>query len=346
MFVFVIHKNFDEFNDTGIRVIPVKQHIKFGGLAGAILKSRIEAGIINKFIRENDIKFIEVPDWSGLAAFMKLDCKVVIKYNGSDAYFCHLEGRTQKKKNFYYEYLNIRRSQIHIFVSQYTAGVTLDLFRLPKLKYRVLPNAINLENFELQNKTENTFGERQKVFYFGTLIRKKGCLELPGIFNELLKIYPGAELLLAGGDVRDAQTGNESTWQMMVPQFDDISKVKYLGTLPYSDVRKLLIEADVCVFPSYAEAMPMTWLESMAMQKAVVASNIGWAREVIDDGIEGFLVHPADHKGFASRISELLANSELRKTMGEKARMKIESKFDITKVARSHIEIYNSILSA
>jgi glycosyltransferase involved in cell wall biosynthesis len=57
--------------------------------------------------------------------------------------------------------------------------------------------------------------------------------------------------------------------------------------VPYSEIQVHINATTVCVFPSFVEALPVTWIEAMALPKAV-SSNIGWATDVIDDGINGF----------------------------------------------------------
>ena len=54
---------------------------------------------INKAIATDKIDLLEAPDWTGITAFMKLNVPLVIRFHGSDAYFCHLEKRKQKLKN-------------------------------------------------------------------------------------------------------------------------------------------------------------------------------------------------------------------------------------------------------
>ena len=339
--VFVLHKSFERFQEDGIDIIPVRSAIKMRGLPGVYLIGRDIARTINKYIAELGIRVIEVPDWSGPAAFMHFNCITVIKYHGSDAYFCKLERRKQFLKNYLLEYLNIRRGNIHVFVSEFAATVTKRLFPIRTGNCHVVHNGINLENFQPGDVTPNAGASRKTILYLGTLIRKKGCLELPSIFNELARLHPDARLVLAGGDAGDIQTGATSTWGLMQPLFADLTKVEYLGPLPYAEVKKLLTEADVCVFPSYAEALPMTWLEAMAMQKPVVASNIGWATEIIDDGKDGFLATPDNHAAFAAKIALLLDNPTLAAEMADAARRKVVAEFDIIRKAAEHVDIYN-----
>ena len=150
-----------------------------------------------------------------------------------------------------------------------------------------------------------------------------------------------------GKDVPDIVSGTASTWQMMQDLFSEeaLKNVTYLGSVPYAEIQEQIAQAAVCVFPSFAEALPVSWLEAMAMQKAVVASNVGWASEIIQDGVEGFLVHPTNHDEYANKISELLNNTELQRNFGIAARKKIENKFSTEKVAEQSLLFYESLIT-
>jgi len=187
--------------------------------------------------------------------------------------------------------------------------------------------------------------EPNTVLYFGSLIRKKGLLELPFIFNELIQLNPSAKLVLVGRDVSDIVSGSPSTWAMMQPLFTEqaLLNVNYLGSVPYQDIKKYISEATVCVFPSFAEALPVSWIEAMAMKKAIVASTIGWATDVIDDEVNGFLVHPKIHTEYASKIGILLSNASMRQEFGILAREKVIQKFSISVVAQQSLAFYKKV---
>jgi glycosyltransferase involved in cell wall biosynthesis len=150
-----------------------------------------------------------------------------------------------------------------------------------------------------------------------------------------------------GKDVPDITTGNSSTWQMMQQLFSVEAKpnVHYLGSISYQEIQTHIEKATVCVFPSFAEALPVSWIEGMAMEKAIVASNIGWAKEVIDSGINGFLVNPTAHSEYADRILELLENEDLQKEFRSAARKKVIAKFSTAIVAQQSLIFYQSLIS-
>jgi glycosyltransferase involved in cell wall biosynthesis len=263
-----------------------------------------------------------------------------MRLHGSDTYFCALENRKLKWRNQLYEKLAYKKATGIIAVSDYTGNKSNQVFGLSR-QYRVVPNGINLENF-----TPSTTSDPHTILYFGTLIRKKGLLELPLIFNKIHEKHPEAQLILVGKDAADVLTGHRSVWKMMQPLFtaSALRQVHYVGAVPYEEMRQWIAKATVCVFPTFAEALPVSWLEAMAVQKPLVASNIGWASEIITHGIDGFLVHPTHHQEYADMVVQLLENPALAKTMAFEARTTIEKRFRIEKVAAQWVATYQELL--
>jgi glycosyltransferase involved in cell wall biosynthesis len=110
-------------------------------------------------------------------------------------------------------------------------------------------------------------------------------------------------------------------------------------------MRETIEKATLCVFPTFAEALPVSWLEAMALKKPIVASNVGWAKEIIDDGKDGFLVHPEAHSDYAEKIIALLEDNNLRTQFSKAAREKIESAFSSRIVAKQSVEFYTKIIN-
>ncbi|PXY42021.1 glycosyltransferase family 1 protein [Flavobacterium cheongpyeongense] len=335
-------KEDNTFSDDGIFVQQIK-NVKFKGLSWFLTRKKIER-IINELYSEKKIDLVEAPDWTGITSFIKpKSCPLIIRLNGSDTYFCHLENRKVKNINKFHEKRALENADGLLSVSQYTADKTNIIFGLNK-KFTVIPNPIDVNLFQANNET---YRQQQTILYFGSLIRKKGLLELPLIFNKVLENIPDAKLILIGRDVPDIISGNSSTWQMMQELFSDKAKqnVEYLGSVPYIEIKEKIQQATVCVFPSFAEAFPVSWLEAMAMKKPIVASNVGWAKEMIDEGKNGFLVHPTNHEVFAQKINDLMKDEVLCFKFVQAARDKVEEYFDISIIASQNIEFYKKIIS-
>ena len=333
------------FDDNGISIQQIK-NIKFKGLSWFLTRKKLER-IINKLHESKHIDLVEAPDWTGITSFIQSKkCPIVIRLNGSDTYFCHLDNRPVKWVNKYHEKRALQKANGLISVSQFTADLTNKVFNLNK-NYTIIPNSIDTNLFDETSYNISTApSEAGGLLYFGTLIRKKGALELPLIFNEVYKINSNAKLILIGRDSSDSISGNTSTWRMMQPLFDAdaLNNVIYLGSVSYQDVKKYIEVATLCVFPSYAEALPVSWIEAMAMQKPIVASNIGWANEIIENGKNGFLVNPKNHQEYAHRILELIDHPELQIEFGHKGRETVLNKFCISIVAQQSLAFYKSLI--
>lgn len=316
-----------------------QQQYKF---LGWYLHRKFLQNYLNKSITEEKIDTIEAPDWTGITAFVKLDCPLIIRMNGSDSYFCQLENRPQKKKNFWFEKLALKGADHLISVSQFTAEKTADIFDLKK-EIKVIPNSVDVEYFS----PTSTPIEKGSILYFGSIIRKKGVLELAEIFNFILEEKSEARLIFAGKDVNDKLTGR-STKELIEDLLSPAAKknVTWLGVLPYDDVLEQVASSNVVVLPSFAEALPMTWIEAMAMEKALVTSDIGWAKEVMIDGETGFTVDPKDHRLYAEKILQLINDPALAEKMGKAARKQVVKKFSTEVVVEENIRFYQSVVGS
>ena len=334
--------NDEVFEENGIVFHKIK-NVRIKGLSKFFTQKKIE-NLINTLVKNQEIDLVEAADWTGITSFIEPNCPVIVRLHGSDTYFCHLDNRRVKWINRFHEKRALQKATALLSVSQFTADLTKELFAL-KRDFTVIPNGIDTKKFD--GIPENGATQNHTILYFGTLIRKKGLLELPLIFNEVYAKNNHAKLILAGKDAADILTGNASVWQMMLPLFtkEALQNVSYLGSVSYEAIRKIINDASVCVFPTFAEALPVSWIEAMAMQKAVVASNIGWAVEIIDDRTDGFLVHPKDHSEYAAKISELLLNRELQKQFGAAARKKVMKKFTNEVVAKQSADFYKTLVS-
>lgn len=297
---------------------------------------------INTIVSEEKIDLLEAPDWTGITAFMKFKVPLVIRFHGSDAYFCNLEGRKQKFKNFFFEKSALFGANAYIAPTQFAGKVTQKVFGLNPKKIKVIHYGLKTEDFV--NTAPESF-EPKTLLNVGTLIRKKGVFELVEIFNKLIEKEPEATLKLVGADAKDIATGAPSTFQLMKEGFSDkaVNRVQYLGKLPYPEVKKHIQHAHVCIFPSFAETLGMVTIEAMAMQKAVVNSSIGWGQELIDHGVNGFLAHPSNHDDYVSAVLTLFEDEKLCLKIGKNALNKVKNHFDISTIADENIQFYKGV---
>ncbi len=110
------------------------------------------------------------------------------------------------------------------------------------------------------------------------------------------------------------------------------------------DALEVMAAFDVFVLPSLWEAFGIVLLEAMSLGKPVVATYVDGIPEVIDEGVNGFLVAPRDPEQLASRILDLLRDDALRNRMGEEGRKKVREKFGIERMVKEVEQVYLSVL--
>jgi colanic acid/amylovoran biosynthesis glycosyltransferase len=116
------------------------------------------------------------------------------------------------------------------------------------------------------------------------------------------------------------------------------------GNVGPAQVRARLREADVLLQSSVAEGIPNSVLEAMACALPVVVTDCGGLREVVTDGIEGFVVARRDPKQMADRLRRLARDPGLRKAMGRAARARIEARFTLDQQADEFADLYHAVL--
>jgi glycosyltransferase involved in cell wall biosynthesis len=145
-----------------------------------------------------------------------------------------------------------------------------------------------------------------KALFVGQLTQRKGL-------SYLLRGYqmfhgPGTELLIVGRHVGSVDVLNPFR-----------GMISYMGNQPNSSLGAIYRQADVFVFPTLIEGMPLAVLEAMASGLPVITTAQG-PGDIVRDGIEGFIVPIRDPAAIAERLSFLRANPDVRAEMGRAAR--------------------------
>ena len=116
--------------------------------------------------------------------------------------------------------------------------------------------------------------------------------------------------------------------------------VRLLGPRAQEEVTHMMAEASLFVLPSIVapdgqmEGIPVALMEAMATGRAVVSTSISGIRELVEHGVSGLLVPPADARALAGAIRELLADPERARRMGERGREKVRAEFTLSECVR------------
>jgi glycosyltransferase involved in cell wall biosynthesis len=187
--------------------------------------------------------------------------------------------------------------------------------------------------------TSPSLSEIPTVVYAGRLVREKGVDILLRAFAKTTEQLPSARLLIAG----DGPKRNEL--KLLISDLNIASKTTLCGHLSQTELDNILGRAWVQAVPSvWAEPFGITVVEAMMRGTAVVASDSGGPREIIENGKSGFLVPPGDVDALAEKLLLLLSDRNLSETLGRAGRSISESRFSEELFLGKLLDIYERLL--
>jgi glycosyltransferase involved in cell wall biosynthesis len=167
------------------------------------------------------------------------------------------------------------------------------------------------------------------------MVTEKGVPVLLQAVAKLQAEFPGLSLDLVGD-------GYEmDTLRAMTAELGLQDTVNFLGRM--NDVTSVLKRADIYVQPSLNEGLPNSLLEAMSCGLPVVVTNVGGMPDVVSDGVEGFVVEPANADALAIALGKLLRDRELRKEVATRCRTKIQQEYSLDSVADNYIALYKTL---
>jgi glycosyltransferase involved in cell wall biosynthesis len=178
------------------------------------------------------------------------------------------------------------------------------------------------------------------VLFVGRLSTKKGIYELLKA-AVLVKNEPGIRFCLAGLE----ETSADKDRILAELKNNDIQDRVYLaGHVRGAQKDQLFASSDILVLPSHTEMLPMVIIEAMAAGMPVIATPVGAVPDMIEDGVNGFLVPTGDHNMLAERILHLSRHPDKRAEMGRNNLRKFNQEYSVEVNINRIIEIYESLL--
>ena len=217
--------------------------------------------------------------------------------------------------------------------SNYMKGHVQGLFGLPFDKINVIPNGINLTNF---NGIERDYDFRRQyamdnekiILYVGRLVYEKGIQHLISAMPKILNGYQDSKLIIAG------KGGMLEELKAQAQAMGLANKVYFTGFLNAKQVQKIYKCADVAVFPSTYEPFGVVALESMLAGVPTVVSDIGGLNEIIDHGMNGMKSYAGNSNSIADSVLNLLYDKQLAANVAKKAKQKVKEEYNWTKIAQ------------
>ncbi len=201
-----------------------------------------------------------------------------------------------------------------------------------KKKIMVIPNGIDLDEYDIQNKnTEN------QVIFIGRLVFYKNVEMLLGAFAKVIQKIPNSKLIIIGdGPLKIFLEKKAESLKIK-------NNIKFTGNIPDSEKIDLLSKSRFLLNPSLVEGFGIVVLEAFACRKPVLVSDTKPLSDLVANSVDGFIVSSHDVDAWAEKIIQLLSNPKLCDTMGEKGRIKA-SDYSISKLSGKMLELYQSVI--
>jgi phosphatidyl-myo-inositol alpha-mannosyltransferase len=206
----------------------------------------------------------------------------------------------------------------------------------------VIPNGVWVDRFRGAQPDPRWTGtpDAPTIAFLGRLDEpRKGLPVLLGAVPGVLRRHPGARFLVAGR----GETGPDEVRDMIG---DDARAVEFLGGITDDEKASLLTSVDVYVAPQTGgESFGIVLVEAMSAGTAVVASDLGAFRRVLDDGTAGTLFRTGDPADLAAALLRLLDDDDLRERARAHASEVVEQ-YDWSHVTREVLTVYEMVLAA
>lgn len=219
-------------------------------------------------------------------------------------------------------------------VSRALADYLVRECRLPASRVRVVPNGIDTARFAPAARPAPRSAPGPTVGVLTRLDTRKGLPYLLRAMAQLRSDLPDARLLI-GGDGEDRPALEREACSLGLT-----GRVEFVGAV--GDSADFYRRLDCFVLPSLDEAFGLVLLEAMAAGLPVVGTRVGGIPEILEDGVQGRLVAPADSQALAGAIRELCADPLRCRRMGEVARQQAQ-RFDIGRTAEALQAAYEEL---
>jgi len=233
-----------------------------------------------------------------------------------------------------------RRTQI-IFQNKNDKQLFLDNDIVKDTNARViLGSGVNTDQIRpLENNTQDG---GLKFLLISRMLWTKGVSEYVGAAEKVKRDFPETSFIMAGGASGGGAQGNpEAIPEKWLQDVTSKGSVQWVGRIPHKEVMALLDDSDVVVLPSYyPEGVPKSLIEAAAKGKTIITTDTPGCREVVIDGVNGFLVQPKDVDSLVNAMHRLIREPGIVNQMGAASRKRAVELFDEKKVLNETLIVY------
>ncbi len=178
------------------------------------------------------------------------------------------------------------------------------------------------------------------VILASRLLWDKGVGEFVAAARQLRSQGIKAKFVLVGdGDPENPAAISDQQLQ----QWHNDGDIEWWGRR--GNMPEILSGSHIVCLPSYREGLPKVLIEAASCGRPIVTTDAPGCREIVQDGINGFLVPVRDATAVAEALKKLIESPELRRCMGTKGRELVENEFTLEKVNTATLQLYTEMLS-
>ena len=235
------------------------------------------------------------------------------------------------------------------FIKREIMGIGIDDKRITVIHHGIDENKFNpdVKSKHILSKYPQLKG-RKIVFHPARIGLGKGCDTSIKAINLVRDKYPDVILVLAGSkniiDWGNTQQKDIAYLVSLIKHFNlrDNIMIDYYSL---DEVKELYALSLVCLYPStVGEPFGLTMLEAQACAKPMVVTNAGGMPEIIENGINGFIVPVRDYETLAAKINHLLDDKKIRERLGYTGRQIVENYYTKERVTKETLSLYFKVL--
>jgi glycosyltransferase involved in cell wall biosynthesis len=218
----------------------------------------------------------------------------------------------------------------------------------------VIHHGIDLKRFHPATKTDREhiraayplFSGRRVFFHPARMSLDKGCQVSVGALDIIRREFPQALLVLAGTENTVDWKSNQAQQVNQIMALIEELGLKdsvFVRFFTWDDMPQVYQAAEFSLYPScFEEPFGLAMLESMATAKPIIVSRAGGMPEVVQDGVNGFVVTMANKEELADKCLELLRHPGRCRRMGRQGRMMVETYWAKEKMTRATLSVYRN----
>ena len=327
--------------DVAVRHVPLVRPVRPGTDLRCLL-------VVRKLLHESGARLVHthmakagtIGRVAGLSSGRRRRPRLVHTFHGHvlQGYFAG----PQQRAFVQFERVLAKHTDVLIAVSPEVRDELLDLGIGKPAQYRVIPLGFDLAPLLAvgtpggpAGRLRAALGIAENVPLAGTVGRLVPVKDHATLFSALVSV-PGLHLAVLGdGELR-------ATLEALASELGIADRTHFTGW--WTDVPSALADLDVVVLSSRNEGTPVALIEALAAGRAVVATDVGGVRHVVQDGETGWLCGRGDSAGLARLMQQVISEPEASGRMAEAGRLRVAARFGYERLLAEHRSLYEDLL--